>query len=189
MRVHFENRLPPLDADPLTLLDGQRVVGGFKFYPRAQRVRTQMNVRLQVERVWVTRELVTEPPEVGRFFQAFGGFKEFSVPLEALGAEGYPNAVDKRVTPTVNRDFQAATDEEVRVVDDTGIRSESGQSTALGFRHVAILEGGVEPKIGQADVGFAARRAREREMVCHPPTLVTGNSRSTRNGPLKPWEP
>src|SRR2546421_9672672 len=103
-----------------------------------------MNVRLQVERVWVTRELVTEPPEVGRFFQAFGGFKEFLVPLEVLGAEGYPNAVDKRVTLTVNRDFQAAPDEEVLVVDNTGVRSELRPSIALCLRHAVVLKRGVE---------------------------------------------
>src|SRR5256885_1698041 len=104
--VSLENLAQTVETDPASLLECERVICRLKFDGWPRWVRSQMDMRLKVERVRVSWKLVGEPTEIRRLVHTIGALKELQIASEALRAERDPHAVPKRGITTVNRNLQ-----------------------------------------------------------------------------------
>src|SRR5260370_13489096 len=125
-----------------------------------------MDVRLQVERVWIAPQLITQPSEVGSVPRRVRAVEEFYVAVEVLLLQGDPHTEPEVTIVSNDRQFNHAADKEAFVVDRTEVVGLLRNRLALLVAQRVLLHRRIEPEIGQPFVPLAATAAVQSEARC-----------------------
>src|SRR4051794_2326001 len=106
-----------LNRDAFALLYRQQMAGRFQLNKRPNETVPEMNMGLQVHRVRIRLERGIQPSEEGTDMRALLGLVTRDPLSKTLFAERHPNAPGERLGLTMHRDFKAAADKVVRLVD------------------------------------------------------------------------
>lgn len=110
-----------VDRNAIPLLDGKRVIGGLQFDERPYAIVPEVGAGLEILGPWIQRQIRGEPTEEWPDVRPFWLFKSGHEPAEICLGKRYPNTPDEFFRRAMDRKFQAATNEEVLLIDNTGI--------------------------------------------------------------------
>ena len=143
----MENRLGngrhAFEGDSLPLFDRQGMIGGFEFHEGAEADRARVDMRLQIEGIWVGGKNRGQPPEVRWLLFALRVVPMIEHTLEVLPTQRGPHRPHEGIVSSMDVNLQVALDEKVLPVQDADILFQVSPRRPFCLRDLEPVEGGV----------------------------------------------